>query len=278
VIAAMEWDLHSDAPRTAAHNMAKDAWCLERSRRTGRPALRLYAWERLTLSVGRSQRIGREIDVAACRAAGVPLVRRITGGRAVLHGSDLTYAVTAPTALPGFGGGIMAIYRSLSRVFVRFLSDLGCAPEVKAYTGRERLELASPICFSTPSAFEILVGGRKLVGSAQRLLADAFLQHGSLPLAPQWELLSRLFRGADAAALREQMTDLESLGVLPAHGEPELRERLAAAFAAELGVRLVPAAWDEADEAGVRGLEAAYGPADAEPPVALTGAAGMAGV
>jgi lipoate-protein ligase A len=261
----MEWELHLDPPRSAACNMAKDEHCLERARRSGRPALRLYAWERLALSVGRAQQIGREIDVEACRAAGVPLVRRITGGRAVLHGSDLTYSVTAPTGLPGFGGGIMPIYRELSRVFVRFLADLGCAPAVQTYTGRERLSLASAICFATPSAFEILIDGRKLVGSAQRLLPTAFLQHGSLPLAPQWDLLARLFRGASPAALREQMTDLETLGVLQRHGEPALRERLVAAFAEELGVRFVPAHWDDADERAVQALESRYGAPDAAP-------------
>lgn len=262
----MEWELHLDAARDGAWNMAKDAYCLERTRRTGVPALRLYGWERLTLSVGRAQRVDREIDGAACRAAGVPLVRRATGGRAVLHGSDLTYAVTAPTHLPGFAGGIMPIYRALSGVFVRYLAGLGCTPEVKAYTGRERAALASAICFVTPSAFEILVGGRKLVGSAQRLLPTAFLQHGSLPLAPQWGLLARLFRGADAPALRAQMTDLETLGLTARWPPKALRERLVEAFAAELGVRFVPAPWEAADEAGVEALRASFAPLEAEGP------------
>lgn len=251
----MDWELHLDGPRPASYNMAKDAWCLERTRTTGQPVLRLYAWERLALSVGRAQHIGRDIDLAACRAEGVPLVRRITGGRAVLHGRDLTYAVAAPTALPHFGGGILPIYRALSGVFVRFLRGLGCEPEVKAYAGRERAALASPICFETPSAFEILVQGRKLVGSAQRLLPTAFLQHGSLPLAPQAALLARLFRGATEPALRTTMTDLESLGLASPEDPASLdavRGRLVDAFAGELGVRFVPARWSEADEAAVQ--------------------------
>jgi lipoyl(octanoyl) transferase len=250
----MEWELHEDPPGSAARNMAKDEVCLERARRSGRPALRLYGWERMALSIGRSQALEREIDLAACVAAGVPLVRRITGGRAVLHGSDLTYAVTAPTAGAGFGGGILPTYRALSGVFVRFLRALGCEPEVQTYSGRERAGLASAICFATPSAFEILVGGRKLVGSAQRLLSTAFLQHGSLPLAPQYELLARLFRGASQAELRRQMTDLETLGLLERHGPQALRERLVAAFAEELGVTFVPAAWGPQDEAAVEAL------------------------
>jgi lipoyl(octanoyl) transferase len=260
VAMAMEWELYQDAPASAAVNMARDEVCLERARRSGRACLRLYAWERLALSVGRAQRVDRELDPAACRAADVPLVRRITGGRAVLHGSDLTYALAAPRAHPGLGGGILPIYRSLSRVFVRFLAGLGLQPEVKAYSGRERAERVSAICFATPSAFELLVGGRKLVGSAQRLLPEAFLQHGSLPLAPQFELLARLFRGATADALRGQMTDLESLGVTARCALPELRERLARAFAEELGVTLRPAAWDAEAQARVEALLPHYAP------------------
>ena len=259
----MEWELHRDAAGSAAHNMAKDEVCLARSRRHGRPALRLYGWERFTLSVGRAQQVSRDIDLAACRAAQVPLVRRPTGGRAVLHGSDLTYAVTAPTALPGFGGGILPIYRVLSGVFGRFLAGLGHTPQVKAYTGRQRADLASAICFATPSAFEILVDGRKLVGSAQRQVAGAFLQHGSLPLAPQWGLLARLFKGASEAELREKITDLETLGGRPVD-EADLRERLLRAFAEELDVRFVPAAWDEADEAALQALLPHYAPLEAE--------------
>jgi lipoate-protein ligase A len=255
--------------------MAKDQVCLERAAREGRAALRLYQWERLVLSVGRAQQVQRQIDLDACRAAGVPLVRRATGGRAVLHGSDLTYAVAAPTALPGFGGGILSVYRSLSRVFVRFLRSLALEPQVQVYAGRERAALASAICFSTPSAFEILVGGRKLVGSAQRLVPGAFLQHGSLPLAPQAALLAGLFHGTTAEAVQAQMTDLDTLGAHlpePLPGPEGLRERLAAAFAAELGIVLEPAAWGEAEEAAVRALLPRYAPLDTadKPPAPAT--------
>jgi len=264
----MEWELHSDLRGSAAYNMAKDEVCLARARRSGRPSLRLYGWERMTLSVGHAQQVSRQIDLAACRAARVPLVRRPTGGRAVLHGSDLTYAVVAPTSLPGFAGGILPVYRALSGVFVRLLTDLGHVPQVQAYTGRQRAELASAICFATPSAFEVLVDGRKLVGSAQRLAAGVVLQHGSLPLAPQAALLARLFKGASEAALREQMTDLETLGGAPVD-EPALRERLLRAFAEELALRFVPAGWDAEDEAALQALLPRYAPleGDAELPL-----------
>ncbi len=252
---SVRWDLHLDADGAPAYNMAKDEYCLERTLQTGRPSLRLYGWDRLALSLGRAQNMERELDLAACTANGVELVRRITGGRAVLHGSDLTYAVTAPTALPAFSGGILSIYREISRALVAFLRSLGCEPQVKAYTARERARLSSPICFVTPSAFEILADGRKLIGSAQRRLPRAFLQHGSIPLAPQAELLARLVRGAAAEALRGQMTDLETLGVIGAVSISEVRQRLVQAFSDELGAAFQPAQWGDDDAVRVlRGM------------------------
>ncbi|MDH4246418.1 MAG: hypothetical protein OEW39_01215, partial [Deltaproteobacteria bacterium] len=129
----MRWYLYLDAPGSGPHNMAKDAFFLEHAVVTGIPTLRLYQWEPMTLSVGRTQKIEREVNLDACREAGVPLVRRSTGGRAVLHGQDLTYSVTAPLVEP-FQGGIMQVYQKLSGVFVRFFQELGLEPQVQAYT------------------------------------------------------------------------------------------------------------------------------------------------
>jgi lipoate-protein ligase A len=245
--------------------MARDEFALQRARE-GKPSVRLYAWERLTLSVGRGQQVERQIDLDACRRLGIPVVRRITGGRAVLHGTDLTYAVAAPLTGPGAGAfgpaarqGIPGLYRELSRVFVRFFEQLGCAPQVQVYTGRQRAELASPVCFATPSAFEILLDGRKLVGSAQRLLPDAFLQHGSIPLAPQGDVLAQVFRDGAGEAMGGAMTDLTSAGVLPRISLAEVRERLLACFSAEFGVELVPTVWTAEEEAAVEALAAGYG-------------------
>lgn len=249
------WWLYVDPAGTPSGNMAKDAWCLEQARITGRPILRLYGWDRPTLSVGRAQKVSREIDLEACREAGVVLVRRATGGRAVLHGGDLTYAVAAPTGLPGFQGGILTVYKEISRVFEAFFRAMGITPEVKAYTGRERALEASAICFATPSAFEIMVDGRKLVGSAQRLQANALLQHGSIPLRPQFALLASLFRGATPATVAAQMTDLTTLGILPDHDEAAVREGLITAFSGVLGAHFDAGPFDAAAQEEVAALE-----------------------
>jgi lipoyl(octanoyl) transferase len=148
---------------------------------------------------------------------------------------------------------------------------LGLAPHVQVYTGRQRAELASPVCFATPSAFEILLDGRKLVGSAQRLMPAAFLQHGSIPLAPQTEILEQVFRDGAGAEMARHMTDLATAGVLLATPIEALRKLLAECVAEELGVTLQPGAWDARESAEVMRLAEGYADlsrADAPTPMA----------
>ena len=281
----MDWDLYLDDDLSGPLNMARDEHLLQRAIATGRPSLRLYGWERLTLSLGRAQKLDRRMDLAACHALGLPMVRRSTGGRAVLHGQDLTYAVAAPLAAssgvsaPGagdrsgpsglpFGGGVLSTYRAISDVLVAFFRGLGHEPRVQAYAGRERVALASPNCFATPSAFEILIDGKKLVGSAQRRRAEGFLQHGSIPLLPQHVVLGRIY-AQPSAAIRAQMTDLESMGVLQRHNPTALRERLVQTFAQVLGASFTLAHWNHADaqalQAGLARFPLLWGPHYAEP-------------
>lgn len=254
----MPWLLYQDGPGSPSRNMAMDDYFLAHAASSGVPVLRIYQWDRLTLSVGRGQKVSQSIDEAACEREGIPLVRRITGGRAVLHGTDLTYSVAAPTSLPFFQGGILNIYRNISQVFVSFFHRLGYDPQVKTYSGHERAVLSSPICFSTPSAFEIMIQGKKLVGSAQRLLPKAFLQHGSIPLTPQSDLLARLFRNANEPEISAQMTDLESLGLMDSYSLEELRGMLVECFADVLEAEFDEGPWQPEDEAGVTALMNAY--------------------
>lgn len=241
----MRWRLIIDSACPGPENMARDDFCLASALKKGQPLLRLYGWSLTTLSVGRNQKVERQIDLAACHGLGIPLVRRMTGGRAVLHGNDLTYTVAAPTAGGRFAPGIMAIYREISQVFLEFFRTIGFDPQCKPYSGSERAELASAVCFSTPSAFEILIDGKKVVGSAQRLLPAGFLQHGSIPLEPQYDMLARIFHDVDAKDLQNQMTDLRTLGVLGRIGRGELEQRLAQAFARVMQVELESRPWNE---------------------------------
>jgi lipoate-protein ligase A len=263
-----DWWLIDDPPAAASRNMAVDDYLFHQAARRGRPVLRLYEWSAPTLSLGRNQRVPDRIDPAACRREGVTLVRRMTGGWAVLHGADLTYSVTAPVSDGGggpFGSSILSTYRAIAEVFLLLFRGLGLSPEMQPYSARERLGRASPICFQTPSACELLIDGRKLVGSAQRRRPDAFLQHGSIPAAPQPEHLARLFRGADPAAVEAGMTDLATLGLWRRLAPEEFRGRLVAAFAQVFGSAWAPLPWGPADEDAVSSRESRYAPIQLEP-------------
>src|SRR5579875_2954295 len=135
------------------------------------PTLRLYAWRPAAVSIGYFQRLASELDLAACRELGLDWVRRPTGGRAVLHAAELTYAVAAVEP-----GAVLDVYARWSRGLIAGVRRLGAAAEwIAPRRGR------SAACFDAGSAYEVAVGGRKLIGSAQVRRWGAVLQHGSLP-------------------------------------------------------------------------------------------------
>jgi len=157
---------------------------LLRSARAGAATLRLYTWDGPWLSFGYGQ--GADpLRVARCQAAGVGLVRRATGGAAVLHGGDLTYAVAAPaSALPP---GLAAAYRLVSGALIEALRGVGVDAWRSVRSELTRAPERPFDCFLEPAADEICAGpipNRKLVGSAQRRVGGALLQHGSIRLAP----------------------------------------------------------------------------------------------
>jgi lipoate-protein ligase A len=207
------WRLLIDQPDDGATNMARDEAILS-SNASGmmQPTLRLYRWRPAYLSLGRFQRIDA-IDRVACARAGVAIVRRPSGGRALLHDAELTYAIIARANLPLFGEqSIVATYRQISLALLVGLRRLGVAAELagamkdpstplSASEGRRTKDESSSIsshrsaaCFDTPAAYELTVAGRKLAGSAQTRRAGSILQHGAIPLTPHAERLSALLR------------------------------------------------------------------------------------
>lgn len=146
------------------------------------PTLHLYAWEPPALSLGFTQPVA-EVDRPALERNGWGLVRRPTGGRAILHTDELTYAVIAPKDHRLVEGGVMASYRRISGVLGAALQHLGLRPEVRRREQPGERERARPVCFEVPSAYELVFQGKKLVGSAQVRRRHAVLQHGTVPLA-----------------------------------------------------------------------------------------------
>jgi lipoate-protein ligase A len=139
--------------------------------------LRFYVWTKPTLSLGFFENIG-DIDTARARRDGVGIVRRPTGGRVVLHGDDLTYAVILPR---GRDHDVTRAYRMISECIIEGIGLLGPRLVLEKGSGA-KTDVRSKPCFISTSRYEVTYGGRKLVGSAQRVGERAVLQHGSIPL------------------------------------------------------------------------------------------------
>lgn len=147
------------------------------------PTIRFYSSHPVAVSIGYFQDVRREVNVEKCRKAGVDVVRRITGGKAVFHCDEITYCVVAGDQEKTFPRNIAGAYKVISRCIARGLSYLGINADL-AEGGRAGAgEEFKSCCFSVPSKNELLVGGRKICGSAQVRKRGGFLQHGSLLLA-----------------------------------------------------------------------------------------------
>lgn len=170
-------------PAAGAWNMALDEAILESvvSHRA-LPTLRLYAWHPPCLSLGQVQQ-SSDVDLDELAARGWDLVRRPTGGRAILHTDELTYSVAAPLDEPRVSGTILESYRRLSRALIRALEFLQLQARAdQQYALPEGSQQNGAVCFEVPSNYEITVDGKKLIGSAQARRLGGVLQHGSLPL------------------------------------------------------------------------------------------------
>ncbi len=175
------WRLLITPPVDGPLNMAIDQAIME-AVAAGRvpPTLRFFAWTPPCLSLGYTQPVA-DVDRARLAARGWDLVRRMTGGRAILHTDELTYSVALPAEDPVVAGGIVESYRRLSTALVAGLQTLGIAPEADKRVDGHGAS-GGPVCFEIPSHYEITVEGCKLIGSAQVRKFGAVLQHGTLPL------------------------------------------------------------------------------------------------
>jgi lipoate-protein ligase A len=182
-----QWRLLRHPAARGAYNMAADAAILEGVvEGSSAPTLRFYDWEPACLSLGFAQRFD-DIDEDARTEHGWDVVRRPTGGRAILHTDELTYSVIGPSDEPRLAGGVLESYRRLSEGLMQALRLLGLPVEQQpmhalGVMGNGSGELDNPVCFEVPSDYEITLHGKKIIGSAQARRKGGVLQHGSLPL------------------------------------------------------------------------------------------------
>lgn len=212
------WRVIEHPPAIGAWNMAVDEAILE-AVYSGKSlsTLRLYAWAPPCLSLGYAQP-HTDVDLSILSQNGWTLVRRPTGGRAILHTDELTYAVIAPETEPRVAGGIIESYLRLSQALLEALRLLSLAPQAQEKSAVNNANRSNPVCFEVPSNYEITVNSKKLIGSAQARRKDGVLQHGSLPL------YGNLARIVDALKFENEAERTQAKSRLLAHATTLERE------------------------------------------------------
>jgi lipoate-protein ligase A len=237
------WRLIYDPPMPGEENMRRDMEILEEAASgEAPPALRLYSWSPPALSLGRFQKAAEVADLAACRRLGIDVVRRPTGGRAVLHDRELTYSLVIPDNRNLIPAGVVPAYRFISRALLDAFAGLG----IEAELSPENKRGAGPApgsCFDAPSAYELQVSGKKVVGSAQVRRKGMILQHGSILLELPLQACRQVLRprpGFDEADYLEAL-GRDAAGLLDL-GYNISKEKLAGALASAFA-RLFDVKW-----------------------------------
>jgi len=235
--AATPWRLIVHDKAEPAWNMAFDEATLERAVEHRGPAtLRFFDWERPAITIGYAIDAPASLDLDECERLGVPVIRRLTGGGIVFHGSDLTYAITFPRQAIAPGEGLIETYRTINRAFARALETFGVDAEL--LEGAARSGPPAGACFARPTRYDLVAAGKKLIGNAQRRRRGWLLNHGSMPLDDGYRAHLPLLRDrAEAAAFAEQCVTLSELA-RPLPSRAELIAAITDAFGAALSVRV----------------------------------------
>lgn len=241
------------------------------------PTLRFFRWDPATLSIGYFQKAADEVRLDEVKARGIGFVRRPTGGRAVLHDAEVTYSIVVPENYPGLPSSVTESYRVLSEGLVHGFRTLGLDAEMVSLSSEEEkakyASAGSAACFDSPSWYELVVDGRKVAGSAQLRKHGAVLQHGSILLDMDVELLFELLQfrterlrdrlRASFAEKAAAINELRGARGLPRVDAAAAEEAFAAGWAEALGVSLAPGALSPAEAAETARLAAEkYGAAE----------------
>jgi lipoate-protein ligase A len=251
----MEWRLIKDTYHTGFMNMAIDE-AIMIAHREGLvpPTIRFYQWSPPAVSLGYFQDLKKEIDVDSCRNLGIDIVRRPTGGKAVLHDKELTYSFTIRENHPLVNNSILETYKKISGGIIKGLFYLGVTADLVPLREKSKIHHSNlkSICFSVPSQYEVQVEGKKIVGSAQVRKREIVLQHGSLLIELEKDKLFSVFN-FPSTQIRERLKTkfkATSLGEILKRKITfsELSAILPRGFEEEFGVKLLEGQITEEEE------------------------------
>jgi lipoate-protein ligase A len=198
------WHLLIDQARPGYQNMARDQALLDIAEQENTAVLRLYRWDPHCLSFGRNEPALRRYDRDRIASLGLDCVRRPTGGRAVWHARELTYSVVAPVE---WFGSLSAAYRTIHQTLAQAIGVLGGAPTL-APTPHRAQGLDAGACFASPAGGEVMILDRKVIGSAQLRQGRAFLQHGSILLEDDQQIVQGITRGTPPPSLDQPLASI----------------------------------------------------------------------
>lgn len=253
-----EWFLLVDKiPLSASENMARDEYLFNRCHEKKMGFFRLYFWERPSFSFGVSQKISKAINVDFIKNNTCSYVRRITGGKTVLHDDEITYAVISSEDIFYKDNDLYQSYMLISKVLVNAFKAIG----VDAYLSKgssSQFSRSNNPCFSFPTLHEIEAGGKKIVGSAQKRNNKALLQHGSIPISMDYELYAS---GTHSRAniIKRSMTTLSEVSK---KNRDDLSQSLINCFQVFIGDTLKEYEFDTSDKQAIVEIEKKYSSRD----------------
>jgi len=210
------WRFIDTGPCSAAFNMALDeAIAVSVRKELAPPTLRLYGWEIPSVSIGCFQKIS-DVDIGYCTEKNIPIVRRPTGGRAILHGSEITYSFSVKTTSGLFSTGLLDSYKKISKALGLSLTKIGISQELKLLSEAQHSPssdhlLRSPLCFQSISCGEISINNKKVIGSAQKRWTDGLLQQGSIPFSIDKDTMTKVFRLDSDHETKESFAGLKEI-------------------------------------------------------------------
>ncbi|MDP2830876.1 MAG: lipoate--protein ligase family protein [Candidatus Omnitrophota bacterium] len=215
---------------SAAGNMALDAEIFQGYLEDGVGVLRLYRWQSPAFTYGFSQEPKNQLDLAACAADGVGVVKRITGGGTLFHDDEITYSFVCSKTNAGEPEGVFVDYRNLCAFLMRFYESLGLSPAfaLEAAGFKDRCA-PHELCSAAYEKYDIVIGGRKIGGNAQKRNRQVIFQHGSIPCSINWDFAQRYLKSLPDNLSTYVTTLADELKVVP--GKDILEQKLIEAFA-----------------------------------------------